>query len=92
MSNSGNNFSDGLVPGPIVPTACPRPHIGPNTSYSDFAIPDPPCYERQMDRNPCLEIKERPILPPQQYYLDYWQPIAFPGQGPCDFSNGNKKF
>ena len=78
MSNS-----DGLVPGPIRGAPCPRPHIGPNTTYSDFAIPNPPCYERRIEANPCLELKERPILPPRQYYMKYYEPVIFSGEGHC---------
>jgi hypothetical protein len=80
------HYNDGLVPGPIHPTACPRPYIGPNTSYSDFAIPNPPCSERRMEMNSCLDVKERPILPPRQNYLNYWEPVAFSAKGPCTFS------
>lgn len=72
------------TPGEIRDFSCPRPNIGPNASYSDWALPgSPSCMEREMAMNPCLKIEQRPILPPYQYYLKYWEPVAFRTEGQC---------
>ena len=72
------------TPGPIRSESCPRPNIGPNTMYADFAIPNPPCYVRSMEQDPCVNVRQEPLLPPRQYYMNVFEPVAFAGKGKCD--------